>query len=65
MERRRVVVTGVGTVNPLALDVANTWEAIKAGKSGIAQITAFDTEEYACKIAGRSEKFRSVRVDRS
>jgi 3-oxoacyl-[acyl-carrier-protein] synthase II len=65
MERRRVVVTGVGTVNPLALDVANTWEAIKAGKSGIAQITAFDTEEYACKIAGEVKNFDpSVWIDR-
>jgi 3-oxoacyl-[acyl-carrier-protein] synthase II len=57
MERRRVVVTGLGTVNPLAHDVANTWEAIKAGKSGIAPITAFDTEEYSCKIAGEVKNF--------
>ena len=57
MERRRVVVTGLGTVNPLGHDVANTWEAIKAGKSGIAPITAFDTEEYSCKIAGEVKNF--------
>ena len=52
MELRRVVVTGLGTVNPLANDVANTWEAIRAGKSGIAPITLFDTEEYAANYAG-------------
>ena len=65
MERRRVVVTGLGTVNPLAHDVANTWEAIKAGKCGIARITAFDTEEYACKIAGEVKDFDpGVWIDR-
>ncbi len=57
MKGRRVVVTGLGTVNPLAHDVANTWEAIKAGKSGIASITAFDTEEYASKVAGEVKNF--------
>lgn len=57
MERRRVVVTGLGTVNPLAHDVANTWEAIKAGKSGITRISTFDTEEYASKIAGEVKNF--------
>ena len=57
MERRRVVVTGLGTVNPLAHDIANTWEAIKAGKSGIARISSFDTEEYASKIAGEVKNF--------
>ena len=65
MERRRVVVTGLGTVNPLAHDVANTWEAIRAGKSGVANITAFDTEEYASKVAGEVKNFDpSVWMDR-
>ncbi len=57
MERRRVVVTGLGTVNPLGHDVANTWEAVKAGKSGIDRITVFDTEDFAAKIAGEVKKF--------
>ncbi len=57
MERRRVVVTGLGTVNPLAKDVANTWEAIKAGKNGVAPIASFDTSDYACKIAGEVKDF--------
>ncbi len=52
MELRRVVVTGLGTVNPLAKDVANTWEAIKAGKSGVSNTTLFDTEDYASKVSG-------------
>lgn len=57
MERKRVVVTGLGTVNPLGHDVENTWEALSAGKSGIDTIKAFDTEEYACKIAGEVKDF--------
>ncbi len=57
MERRRVVVSGLGTVNPLGHDIPSTWEAIKSGKSGIEPITAFDTEEYACKIAGEVKNF--------
>ncbi|OQX29400.1 MAG: beta-ketoacyl-[acyl-carrier-protein] synthase II [Spirochaeta sp. LUC14_002_19_P3] len=57
MERRRVVVSGIGTVNPLGHNIADTWEAVKAGKSGIAPITLFDTEEFACKIAGEVKNF--------
>lgn len=57
MERRRVVVTGLGTINPLAHDVAGTWESVKAGKSGIAPITAFDTEDFSVKIAGEVKNF--------
>jgi len=57
MERRRVVVTGLGTVNPLGHDVENTWKAISSGRCGIDTIKAFDTEEYACKIAGEVKNF--------
>ncbi|PIE04317.1 MAG: beta-ketoacyl-[acyl-carrier-protein] synthase II, partial [Spirochaetales bacterium] len=57
MEKRRVVVTGMGTVNPLAHDVANTWEAVKAGKSGIDNITLFDASEFAAQIAGEVKNF--------
>ncbi len=48
---RRVVVTGMGIISPLGHSVAETWENIKAGKSGIGQITHFDTTDYAVKIA--------------
>ena len=65
MERRRVVVTGLGTVNPLGHDVADTWEAIKAGKSGLGPITAFDTENFACRVAGEVKDFDpSVWIDK-
>ncbi len=61
MKKRRVVVTGMGTVNPLAHDVANTWEAVKAGKSGIDNITLFDASEFAARIAGEVKDFEPAR----
>ncbi|MGB1092338.1 MAG: beta-ketoacyl synthase N-terminal-like domain-containing protein, partial [Oceanobacter sp.] len=50
--KRRVVVTGMGTVNPVGKDVASTWEALINGRSGISLIEHFDASEYATKIAG-------------
>ncbi len=57
MERQRVVVTGLGTVNPLANSVTDTWEALKAGRSGIGPITRFDPSEHVTKIAGEVKGF--------
>ncbi len=48
---RRVVVTGLGMVTPLGHTVAETWDSIKAGKSGIGMITRFDSANYLVKIA--------------
>ncbi len=48
---RRVVVTGLGLVTPLANGVEATWAAILAGRSGAGRITAFDPEGYACQVA--------------
>jgi 3-oxoacyl-[acyl-carrier-protein] synthase II len=48
---RRVVVTGLGMVTPLAWGVEPTWNAILAGQSGAGRITRFDPTEYACQIA--------------
>ena len=48
---RRVVVTGVGVVSPLAWGAEKTWAAILAGKSGAGKISAFDPTDYACKVA--------------
>jgi len=39
---RRVVVTGMGTVTPVGLDIATTWDSLVNGRSGIARITRFD-----------------------
>jgi 3-oxoacyl-[acyl-carrier-protein] synthase II len=53
----RVVVTGMGAVTPLGLDVATTWEAMVAGRSGVGAITAFDPSRLACRIAGEVKGF--------
>ncbi len=49
---RRVVVTGIGLVTPLGWGVDHSWEAILESRSGIRQITAFDTTGWGCTIAG-------------
>ena len=56
-ERRRVVVTGMGAVTPLGLDVASSWEGIVAGRSGVVPISTFDTTGYPCRIAGEVRGF--------
>src|SRR5438105_2358647 len=48
---RRVVVTGIGLVTPLACGVEETWSRLLAGKSGARKITRFDTKDLATKIA--------------
>jgi 3-oxoacyl-[acyl-carrier-protein] synthase II len=50
MARRRVVVTGLGTVNPLAHDVEGFWKAARDGASGVDRITLFDTAEFVTQI---------------
>lgn len=57
MNIRRVVITGLGCVTPLGHNVAQTWEAILAGKSGIDFLTTFDTESFAVKFGGEIKNF--------
>ncbi|MBK5266995.1 MAG: beta-ketoacyl-ACP synthase II [Acidimicrobiia bacterium] len=57
MSRRRVAVTGLGTINPLGHDVASTWTAIMEGRSGVARITRFDPDRLATQIAGEVKGF--------
>ncbi len=52
MSRRRVVVTGMGTLNPVGLTVAETWGNIVAGKSGIEPLDSFDTSAYTTRFGG-------------
>ena len=57
VQRRRVVITGMGTVNPCGLTVSETWDNLLAGKSGIGLIDRFDTTDFTCKIAGQVKGF--------
>ena len=54
---RRVVVTGIGLLTPLGIGTEATWEAIRAGKSGIGPITQFDATAFSCRIAGEVKGF--------
>ena len=49
---RRVVVTGLGTINPLGNNVDKSWYSLINSKSGLKKITTFDVNEYPCQIAG-------------
>jgi len=53
----RVVVTGIGALTPLGLDMSSTWEGLVAGKSGIDYITLFDTDRFETKFAGELKGF--------
>ena len=57
MEKRRVVITGMGTINPLGHNLKDTWEAVKKGQCGIAPITLFDTSERKVSLAGEVKNF--------
>ena len=59
MSRRRVVVTGLGMVTSLGVDVASTWAGIIAGKSGISNIDHFDTSAYKTRFAGLVRDFKA------
>jgi 3-oxoacyl-[acyl-carrier-protein] synthase II len=57
---RRVVITGLGTVNPLSSDVSDYWQALLAGKSGVGPITLFDTSAFKVHFAGEVRNFNPV-----
>jgi len=56
---KRVVITGLGLVTPLGIGVEETWSALCAGKSGIGEITRFDTSNFDVKIAGEVKGFNA------
>lgn len=57
MELKRVVITGLGAITPLGNDVASTWEAAKAGRSGAAPITHFDASKFKTQFACEVKNF--------
>lgn len=57
MEGRRVVVTGLGAISPIGYGVPENWENLIAGKSGLGNITLFDTTGFPVTIAGEVDNF--------
>lgn len=57
MNKRRIVVTGLGVVSPVGIGVKTAWDNIIAGRSGIAQITKFDASAFTTSIAGEVKDF--------
>jgi 3-oxoacyl-[acyl-carrier-protein] synthase II len=57
----RVVITGVGTVNPTGLSVGESWDNIVNGRSGICPITSFSANDYLVKVAGEVKHFEPMR----
>ena len=57
MNKRRVVITGLGMITPLGIGVKGSWEGLIAGRSGIKRITQFDSSNFPTKIAGEVQDF--------
>ena len=57
---RRVVITGLGAVTPCGNTVDETWAAVRAGKSGLANITLFDATNFSVKIAAEVKNFETA-----
>lgn len=57
MSKRRVVITGLGIVSPLGIDLASSWDGIVNGRSGIGPITHFDASAFPVRIAGEVKGF--------
>ncbi len=58
---RRVVVTGLGMVTPVGLDVASTWESLREGRGGVGPISLFDAGTFPTRIAAELKDFRLAR----
>jgi 3-oxoacyl-[acyl-carrier-protein] synthase II len=56
-QQRRVVITGLGILSPLGLDLASSWDGIVNGRSGIGPITHFDASAFPTRIAGEVKGF--------
>ncbi len=65
MNKRRVLITGLGTVNPIGNNVTEFWEGLKTGRNGAGLITKFDTTEFETKFAFEVKNFDpSIFIDK-
>lgn len=60
MQKRRVVITGLGVVSPVGTGTEKFWQSLLAGKSGISRITHFDPSQFDCQIAGYVHDFNPL-----
>lgn len=60
MQKKRVVITGLGAISPIGNDVSATWDALLKAKSGITKITAFDASKFDSQIAGEVKDFNPL-----
>ncbi len=58
MSEHRVVITGLGAVTPIGIGVADFWEALKAGRNGVARVTHFDVSDFRSKLAAEVKDFK-------
>ena len=59
MEKRRVVLTGIGVLSPVGCGVEKFWSALVAGKSGVGPITRFDASQFDARIAAELKDYKS------
>ena len=57
MEKRRVVITGMGVIAPNGTGIDNFWDSLVHGRSGVRRITHFDASTYPCQIAAEVPDF--------
>src|SRR4030043_2324629 len=57
MERRRVVITGIGVIAPNGIGVKDFWNSLVHGRSGVRKITHFDASSYTSQVAGEVSGF--------
>lgn len=57
MEKRRVVVTGIGAISPVGNSAEESWESVLAGKSGVGPLTRLDSEQFPVKVAAEVKDF--------
>jgi len=60
--RRRVVVTGVGCINPMGNDVETVWAGLKEGRSGVGPLTVFDPAGFPTRIAAEIKNFDICKI---
>jgi 3-oxoacyl-[acyl-carrier-protein] synthase II len=56
-QNRRVVITGLGAITPIGKNLADYWDGLLQGKSGVGAVTLFDASEHACQIAAEVKDF--------